>query len=521
MQRCNAPGSFSPISRRLALMVSGAAMFILHLWICLPACATETLRIGSKRFTESYILGEIIAGTARRAGTAHVEHRPGLGNSAILFSALKNGAIDLYPDYTGTVALELLGLTRVPPLEELNRLLAKHGLAAGVVLGFDNAYALAMPEQKAEQLRSWGIGDLRSVQGLRAGLSPEFLSRRDGWPALRAAYALDGLQVRSLEHGLAYDALVRDQIDVIDVYATDPQIELRKLRLLRDDLRVFPEYAALLVYRIDLPQRHPRAWAALARLQGSISVEAIRRMNAAVELEGNSFSAVAGQWLEQLPDARPASRQTLWSRMTGPDLLRLTAQHLLLVCSALILSVLIGIPLGIWAQRSARAGRWIIPGMALLQTVPSLAMLAFLIALLDQIGALPAILALFLYALLPVVRGTETAMAAVGKSMVDAGRALGLDGWQCLRLIELPLASQGILAGVKTAAVISVGTATIAAFIGAGGFGERIVAGLAVNDRDLMLAGAIPAAFLAVTLEGLFRILDRRLWGWKSSATAR
>ena len=236
-------------------------------------------------------------------------------------------------------------------------------------------------------------------------------------------------------------------------------------------------------------------------------------MNAAVELEGGSFSAVANQWLERMPGVAEGARQSLWGRLLGADLARLTAQHLLLVCSSLMLSIFVGIPLGIWAQRCPTAGRWIIPGVGILQTIPSLALLAFLIALLGQIGALPAILALFFYALLPIVRSTETALQGVGKGRLDAGRALGLDTWQCLRLIEMPLALPGVLAGIKTAAVINVGTATIAAFIGAGGYGERIVAGLAVNDRDLMLAGAIPAAVLALLMELIFRLLDRFAWG--------
>lgn len=490
-----------------------AVIMLLAVAVATPAAAAESLRIGSKRFTESYILGEIIAGTARRAGTADVEHRPGLGNSAILFSALQSGAIDLYPDYTGTVALELLGLTKVPPLPELNQLLAKHGLAAGVSLGFDNAYALAMPEKTAVRLGYTRISDLRGDRQLRAGLSPEFLNRKDGWPALRTAYGLDGLPVRVLEHGLAYEALARVQVDVIDVYTTDPKIAQQALRLLQDDRSVFPAYDALLVYRRDLPQRHPAAWAAIGQLQGTISTTAMRGMNAAVELEGRSFAAVAGDWLRGAATGLENGRRTLAAVLLAPDLARLTVEHLLLVCGSLMLSISVGIPLGIWAQRAPRAGYWILAVTGVLQTVPSLALLAFLIAALGQIGAVPAILALFLYALLPIVRNTETALAGVGKGMLDAGRALGLDAWQCLRLVELPLALPGVLAGIKTAAVINVGTATMAAFIGAGGYGERIVAGLAVNDRDLLLAGAIPAAVLALAFEGLFLLLDRCLPG--------
>jgi osmoprotectant transport system permease protein len=501
----------------LGLLPLAVVFLLLQSMICVSVAKAETLKVGSKRFTESYLLGEIIAGTARHAGAVDVEHHPGMGNSAILFSALKSGSIDLYPDYSGTVALELLGLKQVPTLPELQRLLAAHSLATGVPLGFDNAYALAMSAKKADRSGFALISHLRSTRDLRAGLSPEFLNRRDGWPALRRAYGLEGLQVRSLEHGLAYGALAREQVDLIDVYTTDPQITRQGLKLLRDDRQVFPAYEALLVYRIDLPQRHPQAWAAIQGLEGRIDAETMRGLNAAVELDGRSFADVAGQWLKG--GAQVAEeRQTLLAVLLGPDLARLTGQHLLLVCSSLMLSILVGIPLGVWSQRMPRAGRLILPLTGILQTVPSLALLAFLIAALGQIGALPAVLALFVYALLPIVRSTEAALAGVGQPMLDAGRALGLDAWQRLRLIEMPLALPGVLSGIKTAAVINVGTATIAAFIGAGGYGERIVAGLAVNDRNLMLAGAIPAAVLALLFELLFRSLDRCAWHGRDAA---
>ncbi|MBS1219045.1 MAG: transporter permease, partial [Proteobacteria bacterium] len=317
--------------------------------------------------------------------------------------------------------------------------------------------------------------------------------------------------------GLAYAALMQAQVDVIDVYTTDPQITRLSLRVLEDDQRFFPAYDAVLVYRKDVPERFPRAWAELEKLQDSIGSAAMRRMNAAVELDRRSFADVAEEWLQQRGpgghglDAQSVSPRSLATTLFGPDLLRLTLEHLTLVCASLLLSVLAGIPLGVWAQRAPRAGYWVLTGAGVLQTVPSLALLAFLIAALDRIGAVPAILALFLYALLPVIRSTETALAGVGDGMRDAGRALGLTGRQLLRLVELPLALPGVLAGIKTAAVINVGTATIAAFIGAGGYGERIVAGLAVNDHTLLLAGAIPAAMLAILIEWGFRVLERCL----------
>ncbi len=490
-------------------------MAVMLLLAVSTAAASDVLHVGSKRFTESYVLGEVIKRVAQRADGISVVHKPGLGNTAILFAALKSGAIDVYPDYTGTVALELLGLPGVPALEELNRHLAPLGLAAGVMLGFDNGYALAMREDQAARQGVLRISDLQKFGEPRLGLSPEFLNRRDGWPALRETYQLDGLPVRSLEHGLAYAALMQGQIDVIDVYTTDPQITRLGLRVLQDDQRFFPAYEAVLVYRADLPQRYPRIWTELEKLQGSITTAAMLRMNAAVELERRSFADVAEEWLQEQRQQRvlvlAAAPRTLVPTLFGPDLLRLTLEHLTLVCASLLLSVLVGIPLGIWAQRAPRAGYWVLTVAGVLQTVPSLALLAFLIAALDRIGAVPAILALFLYALLPVIRNAEAALTGVGEGMRDAGRALGLSARQLLRLVELPLALPGILAGIKTAAVINVGTATIAAFIGAGGYGERIVAGLAVNDHTLLLAGAIPAAFLAILIEWGFRLLERRL----------
>jgi osmoprotectant transport system permease protein len=198
-------------------------------------------------------------------------------------------------------------------------------------------------------------------------------------------------------------------------------------------------------------------------------------------------------------------------RLLGDDFLRITREHLLLVFGALILSCAAGIPLGIWAARVPTAHAIILPAVGVLQTIPALALLAMLIALLDRIGTLPAIIALFIYGLLPIVRNTATGLADVSHGLRQAGAALGLQGFAILRLIELPLAASTILAGVRTSAVINVGTATIAAFIGAGGYGERIVAGLAVNDRNMLLAGALPAAVLAILIEVFFNLCERRL----------
>ncbi len=492
-------------------------MLRLLILLLLPALgfAQPVVNVGSKRFTESYILAEIAAQTVNGAGEARASHQQGLGNTAIVFAALKSGAIHFYPEYTGTVAFELLGLKGVPDLALLNRELGRHGLAAGVPLGFSNSYALAILEARAEALGIARISDLSRHPGLRLALSQEFLNRNDGWQALKRAYSLPIAEVRGLDHGLAYEALAGGQVDVMDVYSTDAKIARYRLRVLQDDRGFFPAYDAVLLYRADFPQRFPRSWQALQGLQGRIPAAQMIAMNAAAELSAQTFSKVAEGFLEGRFAAGTAAmegeRRSFVRALLGPDLWRLTAQHLLLVFASLALGVAAGVPLGIWAHRVPRAGTWILGAAGVLQTVPSLALLAFLIAALDRIGTAPAIVALFLYSLLPIVRNTETGLAGVSRGLRDSATALGLTEWPRIRLIELPLAARTILAGIKTSAVINVGTATIAAFIGAGGYGERIIAGLAVNDHALLLAGAVPAAALALLIQALFSLLDRGL----------
>ncbi len=476
------------------------------------ATAAETpVTVGSKRFTESYILGEIVSQTLRAAGTP-AEHRQGLGNTGLLEQALASGAVDVYPEYTGTIVRELLKQDGNPSLAELNALLAPRGLKAAVPLGFNNTYALAMREAQAAQLGIVCISDLRRPQaaGLRPGLSHEFLQRADGWAGLKKAYGLPLQPGAGLDHGLAYEALRAQRIDLIDVYLTDARVGREGLRVLRDDRAHFPAYDAVLLMRKTLDEAPLRA------LEGRIDAAAMVAMNARAELDGVPFAEVARQFLATADDGRPAPATApvhagLWQRLFAADLGRLTLQHLWLVFGSLMVAVLSGVPLGVAAWRWPRLSGWLLGAVAVLQTVPSLALLAFLIALVGRIGLLPALIALWLYALLPIVRNTHAGLQGVPPGLAQAGLSLGLTPRQVLREVQLPLALPTLLAGVKTAAVINIGTATVAAFIGAGGFGERIVAGLAVNDSALMLAGALPAAVLALLVQVAFDLAERRL----------
>jgi osmoprotectant transport system permease protein len=232
-------------------------------------------------------------------------------------------------------------------------------------------------------------------------------------------------------------------------------------------------------------------------------------MNAAAELEGRPFTAIAQDFLRtgQAPaqgSSGEARHDSLWDRLFDNHLWTLTRQHVFLVLVSLAAGCLIGLPLGVLAARAPRLRQPVLTVVGVLQTIPALALLAMLIPMLGAIGTLPALVALFVYSLLPIVRNTMTGLQGVSAGLSQAAVALGLLPRQRLLYIELPLAAPVILAGVKTAAVTSVGTATIAAFIGAGGYGERIASGLALNDNNLLLAGAIPAALLAVATQWAF-----------------
>jgi osmoprotectant transport system permease protein len=515
------------------------------------AHAGEPLRIGSKRFTESYILAEVLAQTVRAQDpAARVEVRQGLGNTAIVLAALKAGSIDVYAEYTGTIEREILGLQSPAAtaasahssagaprsgltLAQLREALRPLGLGADVPLGFNNGYALAMRGDAARRLSLTRLSQLKDHPALRMGLSNEFIGRADGWPGLARRYGLSQ-RPQGLDHGLAYQALARGQIDLTDIYTTDAQIAAQGLVVLEDDAAYFPRYDAVLLYRLSLPTQHPKAWAALRSLQGRIHEPAMIAMNAQAELQSQPFDRIAAAFLagqlaardteapqagasKSAAAAAPASATasgpgpnaaTLWSRLVGPDLPRLALQHLTLVVVSVGLATLIGLPLALLLHPWPRWRSTLLAACALLQTVPSLALLAVLIWAMGRIGSGPALVALSLYALLPILRNGTVGLDEVPAGLLVAGTALGLRRMQVLRYIQLPLALPVMLAGVRTATSLSVGTATMAAFIGAGGFGERIVTGLALNDPALLLAGALPAAGLALILEALFSLLS-------------
>jgi len=469
----------------------------------LPVLAiAQPVRIGSKQFTESVILGEIARLAARDAGVQAVHQRE-LGGTRILWKALQQGDIDAYPEYTGTLTHELL--QDVPADADIATLRARlEPLGIGITdpLGFDNTYAIGMRQDEAARLDIRRISDLRAHPSLRLGFSNEFMDRGDGWPGLRRAYALPQTKVSGLDHVLSYRAVASGAVDAIDLYSTDAEIPYYHLRTLPDDRHYFPRYQAVFLYRLALERDEPAFVAALRRLAGRIDEQAMRTMNAAVKLDGRRDSAVAADFLGTRVEA---GRRGLWQRLR-----QRSVEHIELVASSLGLALALAIPLGIVAARRRRLGQLVIAATGVLQTVPSLAMFVFMIPLLG-IGTWPAVAALFLYSLLPIVRNTHAGLVGIAPELMESAAALGLPRRVRLRRIELPLAMRSILAGIKTAAVINVGTATLAALIGAGGYGQPILTGIRLDSIPLILEGAIPAAVLALLVQGLFELVERWL----------
>lgn len=492
--------------RRAALLFSMA-------WLAAaPAqAADDTLRVGSKRFTESYILAELLAQTAAPHTASPPVVRQGLGNTAIVYEALRSGAIDLYAEYTGTIALEILKGSPAETREAMNAALAPMGLGVAIPLGFNDGYALAVRAADADRLGLRTLSDLAKHPELKLGLSNEFLGRADGWKGLAARYGFTQTPT-GLDHGLAYEAVAAKQIDAIDIYTTDAKIEHLGLRVLEDDRKYFPRYDAVVLYKLDLPKRLPKAWAALQALEGKVDEHAMIAMNARAELQGVPFDAIARDFLASAGKTGPAppqeTRRGFTAKLFGPDLWQLTRQHLLLVAVSVGVAILIGVPIAILVFPHVQLRAVVLGFASILQTVPSLALLAVLISMLGAIGTAPALIALTLYSLLPIMRNTVTGLSEVPNGLRLAGTALGMTPPQSLQLVLLPLALPTLLAGVRTATAIAIGTATIAAFIGAGGFGERIVTGLALNDRELLVAGALPAAALALLSEGIFELVE-------------
>jgi osmoprotectant transport system permease protein len=479
--------------------------------------ADRPVIVASKPFGESYILAEMFAQLLEARGQ-RVDRRIGLGQTAIAYGALRTGAIDVYPEYTGTGLLVIIG---DPPQSDPRAVFARVSAVCRArdgtrwlpPLGFENTYAIAVRRGTADSLHLATLTDLARVGGrLRAGFTPDFIGRQDGLPGLAHAYGLQLREVHALSPAVKYQALATGAVDVIDGYSTDGLIARYDLTVLVDDRRFFPPYEAAAVVSAALQRDDPAAVATLTELSGLIDARRMRDLNRRLEVDGTPVATVAHDGLAALgllgttaQGAAPPRNATL-----GGHLLALTARHVLLVAVSLGAALLVAVPAGLLLARIPRRAETVIRLVGVIQTLPGIALLAFMLPILG-IGIWPALVALFLYSLYPILRNTYTGVRDADPGAVDAAQALGMTSGQVLQYVRLPLAAPVIMAGIRTAAVIDVGTATLAAFIGAGGLGEPIVAGLALSDTRMILSGAVPAALLALVVDALLAFIERRL----------
>ena len=536
-----------------ALVLVGAIAGLAATPAWLGAAQPERVVVGSKNFEESRLLGEMFAQLLEARTHLAVERRLGLAGTQVCFEALKSGAIDVYPEYTGTGLVSILGEAPAGgarrTLERVRAaFLARWDLWWIAPLGFENAYEIAVPRALARRERLVTLADLaRVAPRLRAAFGHEFLARPDGLPGLTRTYGLRFGSVQSMQETIKYQAVQAHDIDLLDVYTTDGRLLRYDLVVLRDDRGFFPPYEAAPLARGATLRRHPELGAVLALLGGAFDEEAMRRLNLRLQDGKESEEAVARDALRELglvagpgggpgaggrgaaagstaaaaasgftedvagqpaAAAAPGFWRFLWEGRAA--LAHRTLTHLALSAAALLLGALIAVPLGLYLERHRRGAEPVIGLLGLLQTIPSLALLAFMIPLLG-VGAAAAVAALWIYSLFPIVRNTYTGVRDADPRAVEAASALGMTPGQVLRQVRLPLAAPVLMAGIRTAAVLTVGTATLAAFIGAGGLGEPIVTGLQLASSRMILSGAIPAAALALLVDFALWTVERAL----------
>ncbi|MDC1174275.1 glycine betaine ABC transporter substrate-binding protein [Bacteriovoracaceae bacterium] len=465
----------------------------------------DTMVIGSKNFTESYILAEILAKIATQVGEAKVIRKFGMGGTGICYQSLENEAIDIYPEYTGTISEVILKKPSLKSWNEIQKELFKDGYDISSEIGFNNTYALATRLSYATEKQIKKISQLKNMKSFRMGFTHEFLKREDGYQQLKKHYQFGEHDTLGIEHSLAYEALNSEKIDFMEVYSTDAKISKFGLRVLEDDLNFFPNYKAILFYKKSFSNRFPKTYKAFNQyLIGKISNEQMIKLNSLVEVDQKSFSDAAFAFLGE-----GFSKSKKVKNLELKRILTLSIEHMKLVSVSLIFAVLLAVPVGIFAFHHRGFGQVLLGMTAIMQTIPSLALLCFLIPFLG-IGNPPAYFALFLYGLLPIARNTYLGFSSIPTKLIETCELMGMSSWQRLCYVEFPLAFKSILSGVQTSAVINVGTATLAAFIGAGGLGTLINTGLALNNTKIILTGAIPAAFLAILVHVFFEVIEKR-----------
>lgn len=466
-------------------------LFLLLLFSSHPSFAQEPARIGSKIFTEAYILSEILAQKLESKGFP-VIRKSGLGATGVTEEAMRSKNIDLIVDYSGAIIKAFLKSTERMSIPALRQRLEPLGYTISNPLGFNNTYALAVRPEWAKENNVKKISDLQHLKNIKAAFTPEFTSREENWPRLKSTYNFNQFIVNEMDHQLAYQAVYNKKVDVMEAYSTDAKLKEYQLQLLLDDKNYFPNYQAVIMTTLSWVQKNPDAWAALQELAGTIPEEKMIELNSMADLEKKNFPTIAREFLHLVKQSE--------ARQKIKELWLISIEHLNLVFIPVFMAILLGIPFGYVAYKFPLLHTPLASLTTILQTIPSLALLTLLIPL-TGIGTISAMIVLFIYALLPIFLNSFEGFTAISPQMHLSASTLRLKSWFKFRWIELPLAMPQIFTGIQTALITTVATATLAALIGAGGYGKKIIAGLAVNDLKIVLAGSIPCAMMAIIMQ--------------------
>ena len=489
----------------------------------------KKLIIGSKIFTENILLGEIIAQLLEQNYGFQITRKFNMGGTKLLFDALKTGSIDLYPEYTGTgYAMILKESKKLSPQATYTfvqkKFLKKYQMLWSPPLGFENTYVLALRKNDSRFKNVSLNSDLEHLDfPLKIASEHEFTERKDGWKLFKQSYKLKKATILSLNPSLMYTAIDNNKVDIIVSYSTDGRIQNYQLKTLKDDKNFFPSYLASYLTTKRLIKSQPELKEAFQALEGQISPQEMRELNRQVEQLKKSLPEVASHFLlkkDLLKDIENKTKAQSLS-LSQESLLsyyykkrgyffKILKEHLILVFTALFLALLFSFPLSLWAVYNKRVEKLLFFFVNILQTIPSMALLGALIPFLG-IGFTPAITALFIYSLLHLIRNIFEGIKNIDSHSVEVSAGIGLNQWQTLRNIQIPLAMPIIIAGVRTALILLVGTATLAAFIGAGGLGDPIFRGIATLDSRLIFMGAVPACVLALFLDKSLNLVEKLL----------
>jgi len=458
---------------------------ILILVLLCPTVFSKSITIGAKKFTEANVMAYVLAHTLKSIDSSlDIKVLENLGGTGIVTTATENQEIDLYVDYTGTLKETFKTTDETLPGE-----LLKHNLKFGFELGFNNSYGMAVKHHSTLSKMS----DIKNHH--RLGISHEFLKRKDGFSGLASHYGFN-IKPLVIEYSLLQHSLKSDKLDIIEIFTTDAKIIKYNLKVLKDDQHFYKRYDALVVFNKTFYEQNKQLVSDLSsKLFLKISDKQIQKLNHLVDIEGLNYEESARSFTKSNTHIKSSYESTIWPHFY---------EHLEYLFLTIIICIFIGVPLGVTTAKSQLFERVILSLISITQTIPSLALLVFLIPLFG-LGKTTTLIALCLYGLLPIVKSTHMGIKKIPKELSEYSKLIGMSFFQRIFKIEIPLALIDIVSGVKLTAIYTIGVTVIAAFVGAGGLGTLIVTGLSLNNTDIILQGALPSAGLAIIVEIIFQ----------------